>query len=354
VEDPPQLTDDQRKELLAWLRAKELPVRIRHAIYWVVALGVISLSAFDGSAHPASSFDVGEFVFLIVVVSAAIVQVIQKLGVTLREWDQVSVARTISRSLVAFALVLGIVAAVLVLTRRWVHIEACRTVGGLETCRGPASPRQVLDMLAWHAANVVPVLDIPHSLEWQRPARSANVVVGASILVVRLFVAIVILGLAKRLWDKWGPGGSRPTVSPSAHSADVARRAPGGPPKAEPATDAEPAAPQAPPGSSTAEFGSAPGHRSRPRRQQSAFRFSGECPGPRESTTVHLIRPDDPLGQLGIQGRPHVSTTVVSTALAAGLYVQPLDLPLLRRGVESRPSMPPEDGSTRSAGLRWI
>jgi hypothetical protein len=45
-----------------------------------------------------------------------------------------------------------------------VHIEACRTVGELETCR-QASPRQVLGMLAWHAANVVPVLDIPHSLE---------------------------------------------------------------------------------------------------------------------------------------------------------------------------------------------
>ena len=42
-----------------------------------------------------------------------------------------------------------------------VHIEACRTVGELETCRGQASPRQVLGMLAWHAANVVPVLDIP-------------------------------------------------------------------------------------------------------------------------------------------------------------------------------------------------
>ena len=29
---------------------------------------------------------------------------------------------------------------------------------------GQASLRQVLGMLAWHAANVVPVLDIPHSL----------------------------------------------------------------------------------------------------------------------------------------------------------------------------------------------
>ena len=57
-------------------------------------------------------------------------------------------------------------------------------------------------MLAWHAANVVPVLDIPHSLEWPRPARSANAAVGASILALRLWVAIGVLAVLKRLWDK--------------------------------------------------------------------------------------------------------------------------------------------------------
>jgi len=63
-------------------------------------------------------------------------------------------------------------------------------------------------MLAWHAANVVPVLDITHSLEWHRPARSADAVVGAGILTIRLWVAIGILAVLKRLWDKWGPSGS--------------------------------------------------------------------------------------------------------------------------------------------------
>jgi hypothetical protein len=87
-------------------------------------------------------------------------------------------------------------------------IEACRTVGELETCQGQASPRQVLGMLAWHAANVVPVLDITNSLEWHRPARSANAVVGVSIFLIRLWVAIGILGVLKLLWDKWGPSGS--------------------------------------------------------------------------------------------------------------------------------------------------
>jgi hypothetical protein len=32
-----------------------------------------------------------------------------------------------------------------------------------------------------------------------------------------------------------------------------------------------------------------------------SFRFSGERPGPRESTAVRLSRPDDPLGHLGVQ-----------------------------------------------------
>jgi hypothetical protein len=48
------------------------------------------------------------------------------------------------------------------------------------------------------------------------------------------------------------------------------------------------------------------------------IRFSGERPRPHESTTVRLIRPGDLLGHLGVQDRPHVSTAVVSIALAAG------------------------------------
>ena len=146
-----------------------------------------------------------------------------------------------------FTCLLSFVAIVLFEARRWGRIETCRTVGELETCRGQASPRQVLGMLAWHAANVVPVLDIPHSLEWHRPARSANAVVGASILALRLWVAIGILAVLKRLWDKWGPGGPDRTVSHSARPTDVARRGPGGPPEAEPGTDTGSVAPQAPP-----------------------------------------------------------------------------------------------------------
>ena len=49
--------------------------------------------------------------------------------------------------------------------------------------------------------------------------------------------------------------------------------------------------------------------------------FSEGFSGPHESTAVRLSRPDDAPGHLGIHGRPQVSTAVVSTALAVGLFV---------------------------------
>src|SRR5690242_11777635 len=53
-------------------------------------------------------------------------------------------------------------------------------------------------------------------------------------------------------------------------------------------------------------------------RRVRSVRFPGECPRPHQSTTVRLIRPDDPPGHPGLQDRPHASTTVVSTVLAVG------------------------------------
>jgi hypothetical protein len=191
----------------------ERPTWIRHAVYWAIALGVIAATALDvpGDDQPANSSDVGGLAWLVIVGG---VVAIMGLVFTLREWEQIGAARNVSRCLVLFTFLLGFVAGVLVFTSQWgLHIEACRTVGELETCQGQATPQQILGMLAWHAANVVPALDITHSLEWPRPARSANAVVGASILVVRLWVAIGIVGVLKRLWDKWGEDRSSPMVS---------------------------------------------------------------------------------------------------------------------------------------------
>jgi hypothetical protein len=182
--------------------------QFRHVLGWAFALGLISASVIDRTTSAAHG-SVEMFVFFVLVFFAVIASAIVYLVRTLREWEQLGPAQTISRSLLIFTLLLGFVAFGLFEARRWgVHIEACRTVGELETCQGRASPRQVLGMLAWHAANVVPGLDITQSLEWHRSARSANAVVGASILALRLWVAIGILGVLKLLWDKWGPSAS--------------------------------------------------------------------------------------------------------------------------------------------------
>jgi hypothetical protein len=47
------------------------------------------------------------------------------------------------------------------------------------------------------------------------------------------------------------------------------------------------------------------------------FRFSGGLASPRESTKGRLSRPFEVLAALGVLNRPHVSTVVVSTALAS-------------------------------------
>ena len=63
-----------------------------------------------------------------------------------------------------------------------------------------------------------------------------------------------------------------------------------------------------------------------------------------QATAVRLIGPMAYSGHLGVLDRLHASTTVVSTALAAGLWAwRPLTFRLFRRGVESGLPAPPRD-----------
>jgi hypothetical protein len=198
---------------VSWWGAR--PAWLRHVVYWAIALALLSATAFDGSARDPPATDSGDVAVFILLIAVVLILAVLALVFTLREWEQVGAARTISRSLVLFTFLLGTVSICLNFARRWgVDIDACRTVGDQEVCRDRASPSQVLGMLSWHAANVVPVLAITDSLEWERPARSANGAVGASILAIRLWVAIGILGVIKRLWDRWGPVRSNPAARP--------------------------------------------------------------------------------------------------------------------------------------------
>ena len=93
-------------------------VWFRHAVCWVIALFVISVAAIDRTTAPAPahSSDAASFAWVTTVI---ILFAIVGLVITLRQWEQVGAAVTISRSLALFAGLLGFVAAVLVYARRW-------------------------------------------------------------------------------------------------------------------------------------------------------------------------------------------------------------------------------------------
>lgn len=177
----------------------------RHITYWCLALGLISLTAFDNTREiPHDTGDIGIFAWFVAVV---LVVGVMGLVFTIREWEQAGAVRTLSRSLVLFLCMLGLATIALFFARRWgVDVQACTTSAGAEVCGGQASAQQVLAMLAWQTANAVPVLDLTNAFEWPRPARSDAVVVGATIVMLRLWVLIGVLGVIKRIWDKWGPG----------------------------------------------------------------------------------------------------------------------------------------------------
>jgi hypothetical protein len=127
---------------------------------------------------------------------------------TIRQWEHVSAMRTASRSLVLVTFVFGFMAySLFVATHFGVHIEACDMVAGKQTCQGQASAQQVLGMLAWHASNVIPVLNFTDSVGWSRPARSEYAVVGVSILAVRVWVAVGLLYVAKKRFSDWWSAG---------------------------------------------------------------------------------------------------------------------------------------------------
>ncbi len=187
----------------------ERPLWLRHAIYWVTALGLVSISAFNDRPGAPSS-NGGDPVWLGAIFPLVLILGVMALVSTLVEWEEAGLPRTISRCLVLLAFVLGAAALWLLFARHWgVEVFACKGSGTTQTCAEQASPRGVLGMLAWNAADVVPVLKITDSFMWDLPARSESLTVGVTLLMVRLWVAIGVLGVIKRIWDTWIPAESR-------------------------------------------------------------------------------------------------------------------------------------------------
>lgn len=188
---------------------------VRHGVYWALAVALLLLSVLDDDpgrvAETNADDDVALFVWLAVVV---LLVAVVALVFTLKEWQDAGVVRTLSRSLVLLVMLLGFVSAWLFTARQWgVEILGCQVVRNQEVCRTEASPRQVAGMLAWNAADVIPVVKATESFGWERPARSESAVVGASLVLVRLWVAIGVLGVVKVLWDSWGLTSSPPQRS---------------------------------------------------------------------------------------------------------------------------------------------
>ena len=107
----------------------ERPTWARHLTYWVVALGLLSLSLFDTDAGPATSSndDLSSFVWIVMgILSIGVAALI----FTLREWNAVGLPRTVSRSLVLFTFILGFAASWLFFARGFgVEINGCRALG---------------------------------------------------------------------------------------------------------------------------------------------------------------------------------------------------------------------------------
>jgi hypothetical protein len=201
-----------------------VPFKYRHGFYWGLAVAFVALalsnvnllSFWPVTAKPAHRN--WDFILFWSIAGIVVFLAVVGLVVTVRELNHVGWRRTASRSVVLIAIALGVAAVVLYQAQRMgVHIQSCYMdlQHKKEVCTPLSSERHVFGMLAWHGSNVVPVLDIPKSLGWTRPARSSSRTVLLIILAVRLWVAIGLLAVIKRLWDKWSG------VTPSAQPADT-------------------------------------------------------------------------------------------------------------------------------------
>jgi len=126
----------------------------RHSVYWAIALVLILpwSPLTDTTPAPAQSTRWRSIAWFAWLVVAVILIAIAGLPVHAPAMGAARRRADPSRCLVVSLALLGFVAIVLFEARRWgVHIEACHTVGELETCQGQASTAAGAWQLAWHA-----------------------------------------------------------------------------------------------------------------------------------------------------------------------------------------------------------
>lgn len=206
---------------------RTIPWWVWHGLSWALACGLLAI-AFRDESKPASTPAPGDDpVGLVVLVVGLLACLVLGLVYLLRQWERIGPMPGFSLSVVLFAGLLLIVTGALSVSREWgVHIPSCHVVAGAEECAGEATGREILGLLAWNAADVVPALDIPSSVEWSRPARSDDALVGLSLIVVRLWVVVGVLGVVRRLWSHWETGAPRKSVVATPDGVDGPGRPP--------------------------------------------------------------------------------------------------------------------------------
>jgi hypothetical protein len=104
-------------------------------------------------------------------------------------------------------------------------------------------------MVWWNLLHAIPLLNIDSALDWEQPMEEYDASIGWLLLLQQIVLLLTLARALAILVDK--------TLSPTNYDSDArayrkvlrefpvaaARRAPGGPPKAEPGADAGPAAP---------------------------------------------------------------------------------------------------------------
>lgn len=184
------------------------PVWLRHVGYWLVVIGLLTPSLV-GSEPLRRPDNPGENSPEVAAAVAAMTLLMASalLIAMLRELADVGLARAVDRALLLFGFVLGVTALLLAFLARdlGVGIAACRVVGSGEACAGPATSRDVLELLSWHAARTVPVLELTDSFDWERPARSDHPLVGVGIVFVRLWIAVGVISVVQTLWSHRRP-----------------------------------------------------------------------------------------------------------------------------------------------------
>ncbi len=180
----------------------ERPDWARHAAYWAIAIVVLAVSALDGGAIAVDgdrSLDVAA-----VVLWLAGILLIGGVVAIVREWDFLPVWRSFSRVLVSLALLIGVLAFLLAI----LEAEIVRHRDG-----GSVAPRHLVELLVWHALDVVPALDIPQAVGWEPAVASADAFSGSGVILVRAFVVVVLLAGVKRIWDRVIEADAPPTRS---------------------------------------------------------------------------------------------------------------------------------------------